>query len=172
MDTHDASTGAGTPEHPHAATPHKHTPSHRKEPGMDTPPIITPHQLVTTSALRYALRGYAAPIRTGDGDQVRHRARIATALAVAAPAIIAEFLAPLVSYLDDRAIGHFTTAYYEHQAAGDTTRYQHHRAVALAYDHAAELLAHHAAAFSGDSPHHVAAIEPEIDWKDSDGWSA
>lgn len=126
---------------------------------MDTAPIITAHDLVSATALRAAQRGYDAPNRADDQSaRERHRARLATAVAAAAPAVAAQVLEPLMSYLDGCAIGHFAIASAVHQEHGDTARYREHRSIAQAYDLAAELLAHHHATFSGRNPSVVSAL--------------
>lgn len=120
---------------------------------MATPPTISPHELVTPPVLRIARAAYAAPLRHDlNSERNRHDARLATAVAATAPYLIAEFLAPLRSYLDDCAFRHVTAASQEGRTAGDTELFHRHRAVGQAYDHAAELLEHHAVTFCGGDP--------------------
>lgn len=126
---------------------------------MATPPTISAHELVSPPVLRIARAAYAAPLRHDlNSERNRHHARLATAVAATAPYLIAEFLAPLRSYLDDCAFSHVAAASRERRTTGDTELFHRHRATGQAYDHAAELLEHHAVTFSGGDPRPTADL--------------
>lgn len=128
---------------------------------MSTAPAINPHDLVTATALRIARAGYHAPLRSHLNDpRARHRARLTTALTAAAPFIVADYLTPLVEYLDHCLWPLYMAAHAEKQRAGRTPLFHQHLGGHRAYQHAATLLDHRAIVLSGHSwPRRVAELD-------------
>lgn len=128
---------------------------------MSTAPAINPHTLITPHALRIARRAYDAPTRTWPtSPRARHRARLMTALTSAAPFIVADYLTPLVNYLDDCMWPRYMAARAETQRAGRTPLFHQHLGGYRAYEHAATLLDHRAILLSGRSwPRRVTELD-------------
>lgn len=119
---------------------------------MDTPPVITPHDLVDPRVLRIARVAYdATPRAELLTPRAQHRARLATAVTAAAPFIVADYLMPLVYYLDLCFSPLYDAAHREAQRAGHTPLFYQHRGGYRAYQHAATLLEHRAYVLDGRS---------------------